>query len=553
MVLVSHWSADDPPEPLAMDFDPSRCHATLLGPIKKDRSVSLPAFLHLPDQGTFRITGTGTGELALGYDARRYSTPPYVKMTFPPATQTAPRVEYCWEVTAVYPPLANVENDARFNGFRRNWLNIFQLNPRLRVLANHAGSDACAFCLYEYADIALHTPALADAPNVLEMIRQSVERYLEGLRGYGLPGFVNFDAEGPPSQGPPYLDSYPSLLISAADYVIGSNNEAWLRTNYGGLRGWAELMLAMDRDGDGLFEYPLSGNSGSWASKAHRPSNWWDCIGFGHKDAYSNALAYRALRSMEELATRSGKSDDAARYRTAADRLREVYLKTFYNPATGVLAGWKSADGQLHDYYFLFVNGIAIHYGLVPKDRANAIVDKFLAKMKEVGYTRFDLGLLGNLIPVAAEDYYDSDTRWGGGGAKGFQIYANGGASASFAYFMLAALYDLGRREEADRILFPMLEAFEKGGFQGTGATAGPMTGRPGTEHLRATRVFWWTTTIPCWRCLRGKGEPSGPRSGFGDCDLCAKQHMFEPVTRRKEPAGPSSTSLATQVSAGNN
>ena len=64
-----------------------------------------------------------------------------------------------------------------------------------------------------------------------------------------------------------------------------------------------------------------------------------------------------------------------------------AYFKTFYNPATGVLAGWKSADGQLHDYYFLFVNGIAIHYGLVPKDQANAIMDRLLAKMKAVGYT----------------------------------------------------------------------------------------------------------------------------------------------------------------------
>jgi hypothetical protein len=36
-------------------------------------------------------------------------------------------------------------------------------------------------------------------------------------------------------------------------------------------------------------------------------------------------------------------------------------------------------------------------------------------------------------------------------------------------YFTLAALYDLGRREEADRILFPMLAAMEKGEFQGFG------------------------------------------------------------------------------------
>ena len=49
----------------------------------------------------------------------------------------------------------------------------------------------------------------------------------------------------------------------------------------------------------------------------------------------------------------------------------------------------------------------------------------------------------------------------------GFQWYENGGASASFVYFTLKALYDLGRRQEADAILFPMLHSFEESGFQG--------------------------------------------------------------------------------------
>src|ERR1019366_3849246 len=176
------------------------------------------------------------------------------------------------------------------------------------------------------------------------------------------------------------------------------------------------------------------------------------------EDAYANALAYRALNGMEELARQSGHSDNQARYRSAAHKLRAAYFNAFYNPATGVLAGWRSADGQLHDYYFLWVNGIAIHYGLVPKEKANGIMDRLLKKMNAVGYTRFDLGLPGNLIPVARKDYVHLDRRWGGGekedNSDGFQIYENGGATACFAYFTLAALYDLGRRQEADGILF---------------------------------------------------------------------------------------------------
>ena len=309
----------------------------------------------------------------------------------------------------------------------------------------------------------------------MDLVRQMLDRYIAGGKGYGMPGYAGFDPEGEPSRNPMFLDVYPSLLIAAADYTIGSGDQAWLKTNYGALRTWTEALLKMDRNGDGLFDYALSGNSGSWPEKlVLRPSNWWDTIGFGHEDAYANALAYRALRGMEKLAGDLGKAGDAARYRAAADRLRDVYFKTFYNPATGVLAGWKSADGQLHDYYFLFVNGIAIHYGLVPRQQANAIMDKLLAKMKAVGYTRFDLGLPGNLIPVLRKDYVDKNPRFGGGkredNTDGFQIYENGGATGCYAYFTLAALYDLGRRDEADRILFPMLDAFDKGGFSGRGA-----------------------------------------------------------------------------------
>jgi GH15 family glucan-1,4-alpha-glucosidase len=231
----------------------------------------------------------------------------------------------------------------------------------------------------------------------------------------------------------------------------------------------------MDREGDGLLAYPYTGNSGSWSGKADkRPSNWWDTVGFGHEDAYANALAYRALRDLAGLSATLGKKVDAALWTSAADKLRAAYFDAFYNPATGVLAGWRSADGQLHDYYFLFVNGIAIHYGLVPPDKANPIMDRLLEKMKAVGYNRFDLGLPGNLVAVPRKDYVHLDRRWGGGekvdNSDGFQIYENGGATACFAYFTVAALYDLGRRQDADRILFPMLDAFAKGAFQGHAA-----------------------------------------------------------------------------------
>jgi len=303
----------------------------------------------------------------------------------------------------------------------------------------------------------------------LDLIRQTLDRYLSGMKAYGLANYVPND----PTLPYDFTDTYPSLLIAAFDYVRGSNDEVWLKQNYPGLKRWATTMLAMDREGTGLLEYPVSGNSGSWDKKfTSHAANWWDDIGFGHLDAYSNALAYHSLVGMAELARRANHPEDARRYAARAEKLRSVYFDTFYNPATGVLAGWKSSDGQLHDYYFTFVNSTAIVYGLVPPDKANKIMDRMLAKMKEVGYTHFEYGLPGNLIPIRRGDYLEPRADWGGGpkedGTDGFQKYENGGATACFAYFTLQALYQLGRHKEADAILFPMLKSFEEGGFQGT-------------------------------------------------------------------------------------
>lgn len=467
LTFVSQWSAAGAPEPLPLKFDTSRCHATVLGILNDDGTMRLPALIHLPGQGSLQVTVTGATNATLDYTSRRGGD---VTVVFPAATAANPHIQYHLAVTAIYPKLPGIADDHRFDSFRRNWLDVLQLNPERRQLANNSGSTSCAFCYYEYGDIALKTPPLADGLTALDVVRQTLDSILHGATAYGLPHPGNFPRES--------SDTLPSLLIAADDCVRGGGSDEWLATNYTKIKGWADKMLATDANGNGLVKYVLSGNSGTWPPgfPKVRPANWWDTIGFGYEDAYGNALAYRALGCMAHMARQLGKSNDVARYRAAAKKLRAAYFKTFYDPATGVLGGWRSADGQLHDYYFLWVNGIAIHYGLVPHGKANAIMDKLMAKMKEVGYTNFHLGLPGNLITVPLKDYVHRtpDARYGGGvradNADGFQKYENGGATGCFAYFTLAALYDLGRRAEADAILFPMLEEYGRCGFEGRDA-----------------------------------------------------------------------------------
>jgi len=389
-------------------------------------------------------------------------------VTIPGALAANPQAAYRLDVVDIWPGPPQLAQDPRFDGYRRDWLDIFQLAPRFRALANHAASDVCAFTLFEYSAVAVRTPPLAPGLTALDLIRQTLDRYLAGMKAYGLANYVPND----PTLPYDYSDTYPSLLIAASDYVQGSHDDVWLKKNYPGIKDWATKLLVMDH-GAGLIEYPVSGNSGIWDKKfTSHAANWWDDIGFGHFDAYANALAYKSLLDMAALAKRAGQPDDAKLYAARAEKLRSVYFDTFYNPVTGVLAGWKSSDGQLHDYYFTFVNGTAVTYGLIPRDKADKIMDRLLAKMKEVGYTRFEYGLPGNLIPIRQDDYLEARQEWGGGvkadGSDGFQIYENGGATACYAYFTIQALYQLGRHKEADAILFPMLKSFEDGGFQGS-------------------------------------------------------------------------------------
>lgn len=465
--------------PFALRFDQKTNHATLLGRMKPgERTVALPCLLHLPDMGTMRITANLPGA-QLKYDARRRLQPAEVSIAFPAATAEQKSLEYRLEVVSIYPGLPGIKDNSLYDGFRRDWLNIFQVNPRVQMLANNASSDPCSFTLFEYSDLARHTPPLADGLTANDLVRMTLDRYIAGAKGYGQVGYAcaPTDADLIPWKTPwTSLDTLPSLVISACNYTEGARDSAWARANYAVVAGWVRAMFAADHDGNGLIEYPGSGNLGDRPLRDRRPSNWWDTVNFGHEDAFANALAYRAATMFAELAGSLGHGDDAAFARQKAAKLRSAYVPTFLNPDTGVLAGWKSKDGQLHDYWFTFVQGAAISYGLVDDPMANKIMDRLLAKMKEVGFARFDLGLPGNLIPIKKGDYVHEKTppeRFGeplrDDGSDGFQYYENGGATGCWAYYTVKALFRLGRRDDARRILRPMLAGYASGTFQGFG------------------------------------------------------------------------------------
>ncbi|HNT34753.1 MAG TPA: hypothetical protein PKH07_07130, partial [bacterium] len=349
-----------------------------------------------------------------------------------------------------------IAGDARLAELPRHWLNVFQYRPDIGILANNVVSDNVLFCMFTFSGLAPYTPLLPGNIEAIELVRESLDRYFGGAPGYG----QNTDH---------FTDSIPSMLIAAWDVIVTKGDMDLLSRWLPKMEQLAETIEGQDRNGNGLLESRRTGNRGEGLEPHMRTGNWWDCINFGHEDAYVSALAYRAFRGLAHLERLAGRVEQAARFDGDADRIKQVYFKTFYNSETGILAGWKSEDGELHDYWFTFINGIAIAYDLVPEDEAGAIMDRLQAKMKEVGYDRFDLGLPGNLVPVAKNDYVFQGALGSPkeeDGSDTFGVFENGGATACYAYFYVQALYQLGRREEADQILWPMIETYARGGFQ---------------------------------------------------------------------------------------
>jgi len=453
-------------EPFALRFafDPSKTPVAPLSNPDASSTAPLPCLLHAADYGTLLVSSSVDKPVSLNAKPAVRALAEWSALFQPsegaraldgllvqPAGTNHIELKFSIETAVPLPQL--VADEPRLHSLARSWLNTFQYRPEVGILANNILSDNAPLCLFTFTDPAVFTPALPGSIQAIHLARESLDRYFGGANGYGI-GREDVQA-----------DVCPSLLISAWDVIRVTGDlerlSRWIPT----LEKIAARIEAQDRNCNGLPESTRSGRAGDLP----RPSaNWWDVINFGHEDAYVCALDYRGFRALADLERLAGRSEQSNRFEKRADRIRDIYVSTFLNPRTGILAGWKDSDGNLHDYWFVFVNALAITYGLVPDPLANSIIDRIQAKLKEVGYTRFDLGLPGNLVPIRKADYIPGSpgAPQKDDGSDSYGLYQNGGATACYAYFYIQALYQLGRRAEAERILWPMTETYARGGFQ---------------------------------------------------------------------------------------
>src|SRR5204863_25902 len=71
--------------------------------------------------------------------------------------------------------------------------------------------------------------------------------------------------------------------------------------------------------------------------------------------------------------------------RERAAALRMAYPKHLLSPKTKWIAGWRSRDGELHDYAFTWVNGFACALGLLDRPVAHRALTGLERLRKKVG------------------------------------------------------------------------------------------------------------------------------------------------------------------------
>jgi hypothetical protein len=326
------------------------------------------------------------------------------------------------------------------------------------TLSNNGNSIHAVICADCWSAEATRVGRLLPELDANDLLRDTLDRHLSGGPSYG-SGHVNVNGDAHYMEDE-YLHTGAAVLRAVADYLHATGSADWLNRQASAIAGELARMRARDLDGDGL----IASKRRRGVSGEHQWSTQWhDQLSFGWKDAFSNAVLYPALRLLAADLPRLGRADLATGLDAWADLMKTNYLKTFLNPATGLIAGWKCAEGKLHDYAFLYVAGAAVDGGLVEGKPARAIITRLWKALRK---QRLDcrMGLPGNLKPVPYADMTTLLQRPG--------VFENGALTHSQARHFVGAMYKVGLVREADELLEQLCSSLADGhafGGQGSG------------------------------------------------------------------------------------
>ncbi|GAB3276856.1 hypothetical protein GCM10027347_50580 [Larkinella harenae] len=489
-------------------------------------NFQLPVIVSAPDMGQLLLTSPQS-QAVTGYtEGNRREGSIRIKINVPvPTKKSATDLTF---VPAVLPMPSGFTDKKRWAAARRGWFNLIHQScgasgggkEAIGVWSNNALSDPVSSLLYLLGEATLFMPELAPGVTMPPILRRSIEYFLDQkMTDYGLIGYTAggkparkedqgdpdpTDKSYRPSQHQMVMDGNPSLIIGAWSYVKATGDTNWLKRRLKELELVAQFMTDNDIDGDGIIESKQSGNKGSRPPR--NPDMAWDCYASGHKNAYINILAYRALNNLADLEKKVGRPKQAETYVRQGKKLKSAFLSTFYNSETEWLGWWRSRDGELHDIHSDIPTSLAITAGLIDEEKGKKMLQKYWRALEATGFNRFDLGVPVCLRPVPPSEMEHHSE---------FQQFLNGGCCVINTSYLLDALYTVGMTKQADRILDAMLQRQKDGAFPNGGGFQNGFVDKMGS----GAEVFDW------------QGNPAGYEGHLVYC------WSFLHSMLRKEPA----------------
>jgi hypothetical protein len=462
---------------LVFPFEP-RMAATTLLPARweDDDSLRLPAVISAPDFGQMYLTGTSRDMLIGRLRGSRVNHTIDFTLELP-VPRSGETITLTLEPFRLPAP-ESLKEKSPWPAARRGWFNVLQPSAEwgdqgnrysapAGILSNNVLSDPVSCLVHVMGDHVLLTPPFSKDLHLADSLRRTLDWWFDHRTRPTGEVVAYWDYVD-------MLDANASPLIAAWDYVEVAGDRVWLAKRIDRLELIADYLVHRDVDDDGLVESTHSGNYGTLKDPM-RADSAYDTINAGHKNAYCNALTYRAFKCMADLEGQLHRSQRQAEYAKRAERLKAVYVKTFENPATGWLAWWRSQDGELHDLSSPMITSVAICNGLVEPVRGREMLNRLWTKIEAVGFHRFDLGVPITLTPVRRGDYLMGQPAGAAGtparedGSDTFGQYLNGGCMVNDAVSLITALHIVGEGEKGDRILRAMLARQEKGVFPNGG------------------------------------------------------------------------------------
>ena len=346
------------------------------------------------------------------------------------------------ELVVDTPSLATLRDDtpeAIRRMLERHTLTALPFRGDTATYSNNGASMHCTTSLADVSVIAEQLDETADVP-AMEWVGRSLQRWLDGAPSYG----SGTTSHGTHRLDDEYVHMSGNTLGAAARYAAWDESGTWFDHNRTVLIRELEEMLARDVDGDGLIESTLRiGNSGD-----HQWSTCWaDVLSFGWKDAWANAVAFETWSLWIPVLEAHGESELAARISESRSALQKNYFDTFYNPETGIIAGWRSKDGTLHDYGFSQLNGMACMTELLPLDAARGVMESLVKAWDSIELTDFRNGIPLNIWRIPEYDI--------GGVVFGLPMgsYQQGGYSHHGTRVIVDALDRVGLTEKSAQVL----------------------------------------------------------------------------------------------------